>query len=63
MSSSAAWWPVIWMPPASWPSADLEYDNVPVGKSYGHDGLKAILGGLISGTAEVEWVVHRQLRR
>jgi limonene-1,2-epoxide hydrolase len=42
-------------------STDLEYDNVPVGKSHGHDGLKAILGGLLTGVAGVDWVIHRQV--
>ena len=41
-------------------SDDLEYDNVPMGKVFGPDGMKTILAGMITGVAEVEWIVHRQ---
>jgi limonene-1,2-epoxide hydrolase len=39
---------------------DLEYDNVPMGKNHGPEGLKAFLGGLAGGVQEVQFVVHRQ---
>jgi len=41
-------------------SDDLEYDNVPMGKNLGPDGLKAFLAPLVDGVDEVEFVVHRQ---
>ncbi|MCU1397922.1 MAG: putative limonene,2-epoxide hydrolase [Acidimicrobiales bacterium] len=41
-------------------SDDLEYDNVPVGKNHGPEGLKTFLGMMVSGFAEVQFVVHRQ---
>ncbi len=40
---------------------DCEYDNVPIGKQFGPEGIKALLGPLTEGIDEVEWVVHRQL--
>lgn len=42
---------------------DVEYDNVPMGKQVGPEGIKALLGPLVTagGTIdEVEWVIHRQ---
>jgi limonene-1,2-epoxide hydrolase len=39
---------------------DLEYDNVPMGKNIGPDGLKAFLQPMVDGLDEVEFVVHRQ---
>jgi limonene-1,2-epoxide hydrolase len=39
---------------------DLEYDNVPMGKNHGPDGLKAFLQPMVDGLDEVEFVVHRQ---
>lgn len=44
-------------------SADLEYDNVPMGKNHGPDGLKAFLGPMVGGVEAVEFVVHRQVAR
>ena len=41
-------------------SDDLEYDNVPMGKNHGPDGLKAFLGPMVDGLDEVQFVVHRQ---
>jgi limonene-1,2-epoxide hydrolase len=41
-------------------SDDLEYDNVPMGKNLGPDGLKAFLAPLVDGVEQVEFVVHRQ---
>jgi limonene-1,2-epoxide hydrolase len=41
-------------------SADLEYDNVPMGKNHGPEGLKAFLAPMVDGLDEVEFVVHRQ---
>lgn len=41
-------------------SDDLEYDNVPVGKNHGPDGLKAFLEMMVGGVDEVQFVTHRQ---
>lgn len=41
-------------------AANLEYDNVPMGKNHGPDGLKAFLAPMVDGLAEVQFVVHRQ---
>ena len=41
-------------------SDDLEYDNVPLGKNHGPDGLKTFLAAMVSGFDEVEFVIHRQ---
>ncbi len=40
---------------------DLEYDNVPMGKNHGPDELKAFLGMMVGGVAEVQFVIHRQI--
>jgi limonene-1,2-epoxide hydrolase len=41
---------------------DIEYDNVPIGKVFGPDGVRRVLsGGVTEAAAEVEWVVHRQV--
>jgi len=40
---------------------DVEYDNVPMGKQFGPEGIKALLGPMIgSGIDEVDWVIHRE---
>ena len=41
-------------------SDDIEYDNVPMGKVYGPDGIKGFLGPMVDGLDEVDWVIHRQ---
>lgn len=41
-------------------SDDLEYDNVPMGKNIGPDGLKAFLAPMVEGVEEVQFVIHRQ---
>ncbi len=40
---------------------DVEYDNVPMGKNTGPEGIKALLGPMIDGIDEVVFVVHRQM--
>ena len=41
---------------------DIEYDNVPIGKVFGPDGVRKVLsGGVTEAASEVEWVVHRQV--
>jgi limonene-1,2-epoxide hydrolase len=42
-------------------TADIEYDNVPMGKNFGPDGIKSVLGAMVDGVDTVEFVVHRQL--
>ena len=41
-------------------SDDLEYDNVPIGKVTGPDGLKTFLSAMVTGIDEVVFIVHRQ---
>lgn len=41
---------------------DIEYDNVPIGKVFGAEGVRSVLsGGVTEAATEVEWVVHRQV--
>ena len=41
---------------------DIEYDNVPIGKVHGPDGVRKVLsGGVTEAASQVEWVVHRQV--
>lgn len=42
-------------------SDDVEYDNVPMGKVYGPDGIKSVLGQMVGMLDEVDWVIHRQV--
>ncbi len=41
-------------------TADVEYDNVPMGKNFGPEGIKAVLGAMVS-VDEVEFVILRQV--
>ena len=41
-------------------SDDVEYDNVPMGKQYGPDGIKTFLGPMVTGLDQVEFIVHRE---
>lgn len=41
-------------------TADCEYDNVPIGKQFGPDGIKGLLGPLLAGIDELDWVIRRQ---
>jgi limonene-1,2-epoxide hydrolase len=38
----------------------VEYDNVPMGKNFGPDGIKSVLGPMSAGLDEIEFVIHRQ---
>ena len=38
---------------------DVEYDNVPIGKQYGPDGIKAFAGAMVDRFDSIEFVVHR----
>jgi limonene-1,2-epoxide hydrolase len=40
---------------------DVEYDNVPMGKVFGPQGIKDLLGPMVGGLDRAEWVVHRQV--
>jgi len=41
---------------------DIEYDNVPIGKVYGPDGVRSVLsGGVTAQATEVDWVVLTQV--
>ena len=39
---------------------DVEYDNVPMAKVHGRDAVQQLLGPMIDGCSEIEWIVHRQ---
>lgn len=41
-------------------TADCEYDNVPMGKNIGPEGIKAFLAPMVDSLDEVQFVVHRQ---
>jgi len=41
-------------------SADVEYDNVPMGKNFGPEGITSFLQPLVDSLDEVQFVVHRQ---
>lgn len=41
-------------------SDDVEYDNVPMGANHGPQGIKNLLGPMVDGLDEIDWVVHRQ---
>jgi len=41
-------------------TADVEYDNVPMGKNHGPEGIKGLLGPMVGALDEVDWVIHRQ---
>lgn len=41
---------------------DIEYDNVPIGKVFGPEGVRKVLsGGVMAEARDIEWVVHRQV--
>ena len=41
-------------------TADIEYDNVPIGKNHGPDELKAVFGGLTGGVDSIEFITVRE---
>ena len=45
---------------ASMVSDDFEYDNVPVGKAFGADGMRGVLTGFFAACEELDWVIVRQ---
>lgn len=43
---------------------DIEYDNVPIGKVYGPEGVRKVLsGGVTDAASEIEWRVHEQVEQ
>lgn len=44
-------------------SPDCEYDNVPIGKSQGPDGIRAALTGFFAMAEDIEWETLRQVAR
>jgi len=42
-------------------TADVEYDNVPMGKNHGPEGIKDLLGPMVGAIDGLEFVVHRQV--
>lgn len=39
---------------------DCEYDNVPLVKVHGPDGVRGILAPMFADCTEIEWVIHRE---
>ena len=39
---------------------DVEYDNVPMGKTRGPVGIQETLGPVVDALDEVEWIVHNE---
>ena len=39
---------------------DVEYDNVPMGKNHGPEGIREILGPMVDALDEVEWIIHNE---
>lgn len=44
-------------------TADCEYDNVPIGKVHGPEGIRQILEGFVAGFGRIEWQVLHQVSR
>lgn len=41
---------------------DIEYDNVPIGKVFGPEGVRKVLsGGVTEAASQIQWVVHHQV--
>ena len=38
---------------------DCEYDNVPMGKIFGAENVREMLGPMIENCSNVDWPVHR----
>lgn len=41
-------------------SPDVEYDNVPIGKAHGRDGIRTTLSGFLSMCTAIDWEILRQ---
>ncbi len=44
----------------SYMTEDIEYDNVPMGKVFGHDGVRTSLAPFLAACSTVEWVIHHE---
>ena len=43
-------------------ASDIEYDNVPIGKVEGPDGIRSVFAQLDAmGVDAMEWIIHRQV--
>ena len=42
-------------------SDDIEYDNVPMGRVNGPDGIRGVFAQLDGTADKMEWVIHRQV--
>lgn len=42
-------------------SDDCEYDNVPIGKVTGPEGIRSVLQGFLGNCDVVEWIILRQV--
>lgn len=42
-------------------SEDFEYDNVPIGKTHGPDGLRSTLAGFFAACEHLDWQILRQV--
>lgn len=40
---------------------DVVYDNVPIGKVFGPEGIRSVLARPLSTSERIEWVVHHQV--
>lgn len=41
-------------------SPDVEYDNVPIGKTHGRDGIRNTLSGFFALCTSIDWQIIRQ---
>jgi limonene-1,2-epoxide hydrolase len=44
----------------SYMTDDVEYDNVPMRKVFGHDGVRESLAPFVASCSEIEWVIHHE---
>ena len=42
---------------------DVEYDNVPMAKVHGPDGIRGVLEPFSAAVGAIEWVVHHQIEQ
>lgn len=41
-------------------TSDCEYDNVPMSKVFGPEGIKTVLAPFVGNCSAIDWVVHHQ---
>ena len=39
---------------------DAEYDNVPMSKVKGPEGVRSVLAPFVGGAEKIEWIIHRE---